>query len=266
MRSTMSFELNPLLPLSGFAVGVLVGLTGVGGGSLMTPLLVLLFGFKPATAVGTDLLYAAITKSGGSWVHHKHDNIDWGITGRLALGSVPAAGLTLLLLSWLGVQGHGATGLISVALGVALLLTATSLIFRQQLLDFAKRRPASADFQQHTVRNTVLVGIVLGAMVTVSSVGAGALGVTALTFLYPQLATRRIVGSDIAHAVPLTLVAGLGHWWLGTVDVVLLVSLLIGSLPGIALGAHFAAKVPERALRGLLASVLLLIGGKLIFV
>jgi uncharacterized membrane protein YfcA len=232
----------------------------------MTPLLVLLFGFKPATAVGTDLLYAAITKSGGSWVHHKHDNIDWGITGRLALGSVPAAGLTLLALSWLGVQGHGATGLISVALGVALLLTATSLIFRQQLLDFAKRRPASPDFQQHTARNTVLVGIVLGALVTVSSVGAGALGVTALTFLYPQLATRRIVGSDIAHAVPLTLVAGLGHWWLGTVDVVLLVSLLIGSLPGIALGAHFAAKVPERALRGLLASVLLLIGGKLIFV
>ncbi len=262
----MSFELNPLLPLSGFAVGVLVGLTGVGGGSLMTPLLVLLFGFKPATAVGTDLLYAAITKSGGSWVHHKHDNIDWGITGRLALGSVPAAAITLLLLAQLGVQGHGATGLISVALGIALLLTATSLIFRQQLLDFAKRRPTRADFQQHTARNTVLVGIVLGALVTVSSVGAGALGVTALTFLYPQLATRRIVGSDIAHAVPLTLVAGLGHWWLGTVDVVLLVSLLIGSLPGIALGAHFAAKVPERALRGLLASVLLLIGGKLIFV
>ena len=270
MRCIMEHILNPLLPLSGFAVGLLVGLTGVGGGSLMTPLLVLLFGFKPATAVGTDLLYAAITKSGGSWVHHRHDNIDWGITGRLALGSVPAAGLTVLLLAQLGVQGHGGRdateGLISVVLGVALLLTALSLFFRQRLLDYAKRRPASADFQKRVAALTILVGAILGVLVTISSVGAGALGVTALTFLYPQLATRRIVGSDIAHAVPLTLVAGLGHWWLGTVDVVLLVSLLIGSLPGIALGAHFAAKVPERALRGLLASVLLLVGGKLIFV
>ena len=266
MRCIMEFILNPLLPLSGFAVGLLVGLTGVGGGSLMTPLLVLVFGFKPATAVGTDLLYAAITKSGGSWVHHRHDNIDWTITGRLALGSVPAAGLTVLLLRQLGAQGHGAAGLISAVLGVALLLTAASLIFRQRLLDHVKRRPASADFQKRAPALTILVGAILGVLVTISSVGAGALGVTALTFLYPQLATRRIVGSDIAHAVPLTLVAGLGHWWLGTVDVVLLVSLLIGSLPGIALGAHFAAKVPERALRGLLASILLLIGGKLIFV
>jgi uncharacterized membrane protein YfcA len=266
MRCIMEFILNPLLPLSGFAVGLLVGLTGVGGGSLMTPLLVLVFGFKPATAVGTDLLYAAITKSGGSWVHHRHDNIDWTITGRLSLGSVPAAGLTVLLLRQLGAQGHGAAGLISAVLGVALLLTAASLIFRQRLLDHVKRRPASADFQKRAPALTILVGAILGVLVTISSVGAGALGVTALTFLYPQLATRRIVGSDIAHAVPLTLVAGLGHWWLGTVDVVLLVSLLIGSLPGIALGAHFAAKVPERALRGLLASVLLLVGGKLIFV
>jgi uncharacterized membrane protein YfcA len=271
MRCIMEFIFNPLLPLSGFAVGLLVGLTGVGGGSLMTPLLVLLFGFKPATAVGTDLLYAAITKSGGSWVHHRHDNIDWGITGRLALGSVPAAGLTVLLLAQLGVQGHGdrnaTEGLISVVLGVALLLTALSLFFRQRLLDYAKRRSASADFSnRHVAGLTIAVGAVLGVLVTISSVGAGALGVTALTFLYPQLATRRIVGSDIAHAVPLTLVAGLGHWWLGTVDGMLLVSLLIGSLPGIALGAHFAAKVPERALRGLLASVLLLVGGKLIFI
>jgi uncharacterized membrane protein YfcA len=267
MHCIMEFILNPLLPLSGFAVGLLVGLTGVGGGSLMTPLLVLVFGFKPATAVGTDLLYAAITKSGGSWVHHRHDNIDWAIAGRLALGSVPAAGLTVLLLAHLGVQSHGAAGLISVVLGVALLLTAASLVFRQRLLDLARRRSASADFShRHVAGLTVAVGAVVGVLVTISSVGAGALGVTALTFLYPQLATRRIVGSDIAHAVPLTLVAGLGHWWLGTVDVVLLVSLLLGSLPGIALGAHFAAKVPERALRGLLASVLLLIGGKLIFV
>ena len=262
----MDLALNPLLPLSGFAVGLLVGLTGVGGGSLMTPLLILGFGFKPATAVGTDLLYAAITKSGGSWIHHRHGNIDWRITARLALGSVPAAALTLLLLVKLGVQEHGATSLLSVVLGFALLLTAVSLVFRQRLLDIAKRRSASADFPGRQATGlTVLVGVAVGVLVTMSSVGAGALGITALTFLYPRLATHRIVGSDIAHAVPLTLIAGLGHWWLGTVDVVLLASLLMGSLPGIAIGAHFAARIPEPALRGMLASVLLLIGGKLIF-
>lgn len=181
----------------------------------MTPLLVLAFGFMPATAVGTDLLYAAITKSGGSWVHHRHHNIDWAITGRLALGSVPAAALTLLLLAQLGVQGHGATGLISVVLGVALLLTAASLIYRQRLLDLSRRRPASADLLKKAPALTVLVGAIVGALVTITSVGAGALGVTALSFLFPNLAARRIVGTDIAHAVPLTLVAGLGHWWLG---------------------------------------------------
>jgi hypothetical protein len=146
MHCIMEFALNPLLPLSGFAVGLLVGLTGVGGGSLMTPLLVLLFGFKPATAVGTDLLYAAITKAGGSWVHQRHGNIDWAITGRLALGSVPAAGLTLLVLAQLGVQGHAATGLISVVLGIALLLTAASLFFRQRLLDLARAVPPAPTF------------------------------------------------------------------------------------------------------------------------
>ncbi len=260
-----AFTFNPLLPLSGFAVGLLVGLTGVGGGSLMTPLLILLFGFKPATAVGTDLLYAALTKSGGSWVHHRRGNVDWALAGRLALGSVPAAGLTLLLLASLDVQGQGGTELISLGLGIALLLTSASLIFRRRLLDLARRRNANAGFlQRHVAGLTVVVGALVGVLVTISSVGAGALGVTALTFLYPNLATRRLVGSDVAHAVPLTFVAGLGHWWLGTVDVALLATLLVGSLPGIALGAHFAAKVPERALRGLLASVLLLIGGKLI--
>ena len=261
----MEFALNPLLPFSGFAVGLLVGLTGVGGGSLMTPLLVLLFGFKPATAVGTDLLYAAITKSGGSWVHHRHDNIDWAITRRLALGSVPAAALTLLLLAQLGIKDHGATGFISVVLGFALLLTAASLFFRQHLLDLARRRAASADFShQHVAGVTVLVGAIVGILVTITSVGAGALGVTALTFLYPQLATRRIVGSDIAHAVPLTLVAGIGHWFLGNIDWALLGSLLIGSLPGIWLGSHVSTRVPDRVLRPILATMLVLVGSKLI--
>ncbi|MBK7766174.1 MAG: sulfite exporter TauE/SafE family protein [Sulfuritalea sp.] len=262
----MDIAFNPALSVSGFAVGLLVGLTGVGGGSLMTPLLVLAFGVRPVTAVGTDLLYAAITKSGGSWVHHRHGNIDWRITGLLAAGSVPAAALTLLLLARIGVDGHGASGLISTALGFALLLTAASLIFRQRLLALARRRAREAGPARRTALLTVLVGALVGALVSISSVGAGALGVTALSFLYPQLATRRIVGSDIAHAVPLTLVAGLGHWWLGSVDIPLLLNLLLGSLPGIALGSHLVTRVPEHGLRTLLAGVLLLVGGKLILV
>lgn len=266
MQPIMDIALNPALSLSGFVVGLLVGLTGVGGGSLMTPLLVLVFGIKPVTAVGTDLLYAAITKSGGSWVHHRHGNIDWRIVGLLAAGSVPATTLTLFLLSQIGVEGHGASHMISNALGVALLLTATSLIFRQQILAFAHRRAGHTPSDKQTAPLTVLVGAIVGALVSISSVGAGALGVTALSLLYPQLATRRVVGSDIAHAVPLTLVAGIGHWWLGSVDVPLLLNLLLGSLPGIALGSHLATRVPERGLRSLLATVLLLVGGKLILV
>lgn len=264
MRSTMDIALNPALSVSGFIVGMLVGLTGVGGGSLMTPLLVLLFGFKPATAVGTDLLYAAITKSGGSWVHHRHDNIDWHVTGRLAMGSVPAAAITLFILSRLGIDGHGASGIITGALGVALVLTAGSIIFRQRLLDFAQHRIITERSERSTALLTVFFGALVGVLVSITSVGAGALGVTALTFLYPRMATRRIVGSDIAHAVPLTLVAGLGHWWLGTVDIPLLLNLLLGSLPGIAIGSYLSTRVPERGLRSLLAAVLLLVGGKLI--
>lgn len=260
----MEFTLNPALSFSGLAVGLLVGLTGVGGGSLMTPLLVLLFGIKPATAVGTDLLYAAITKAGGSWVHHRHGHVDWRITGRLAAGSVPAAAVTLFVLSRLGVDNHGTGHLISFALGIALVLTAGSLIFRQRLLTLAQGRANAERPEAQTALLTVLTGAIVGVLVSISSVGAGALGVTALTFLYPRLATVRVVGSDIAHAVPLTLVAGLGHWWLGTVDLSLLASLLLGSLPGIAIGSHLSARVPEKALRPLLAAVLLLVGGKLI--
>ncbi|MDD2949006.1 MAG: sulfite exporter TauE/SafE family protein [Rugosibacter sp.] len=261
----MEFTFTPALSFSGLIVGLLVGLTGVGGGSLMTPILVLLFGFKPATAVGTDLLYAAITKSGGTWVHHKHNNIDWSITGHMALGSVPAAAVSLYIISQLGIDNHGTARLISAALGVALLLTASSLLFRQRLLAFAQQHIGQSFTRKQTTFATIAIGAVVGGLVAWTSVGAGALGVTALTFLYPKMPTRRVVGSDIAHAVPLTLVAGMGHWYLGSVDVHLLLNLLIGSLPGIALGSHFAARVPERRLRTLLAAVLILVGGKLIF-
>ncbi len=267
---TMNLDLsiiNPALSVSGLVVGIIVGLTGVGGGSLMTPLLILFFGFKPVTAVGTDLLYAAITKSGGSWVHHKHGHVDWRITGRLAAGSVPAAAVTLAVLASIGIDKHDTGHIISVSLGIALLLTAASIIFRRQLLEWATQRQQGREplSEAKIARLTVITGAIVGVLVSVSSVGAGALGVTALTFLYPRLSAQKIVGSDVAHAVPLTFVAGIGHWWLGTVDVALLLSLLVGSLPGIAIGSHLSAKVPERTLRTMLAGILMLVGGKLIF-
>ena len=248
--------------LSGFIVGAIVGLTGVGGGSLMTPLLVLLFGIHPATAVGTDLLYAAITKSGGTWVHASKGTVDWRIVRLLASGSIPSALATLIVVHTLFPGGIGnATKIITAALGVALILTAAALIFRQRLLGWAQRHdPDSA----HHPWKTVAVGATLGFLVSISSVGAGALGVTALFFLYPKLPAIRIVGSDLAHAVPLTLVAGLAHWWLGSVNWSLLGSLLLGSLPGIYLGSHLASRVSERILRPTLAGMLVLVGGKLI--
>lgn len=253
-----------LYTLSGFAVGAIVGLTGVGGGSLMTPLLVLLFGVHPATAVGTDLLYAAVTKAGGTIIHGRKGNVEWRITALLAAGSLPAAGLTIWALSYLPNRSPEVTHLISVSLGVALLLTAVAIIFRKQLLKHAKSHDNAGFRRYSTGKITVLVGAILGVLVSISSVGAGALGVAALFFLYPKLPSIRIVGSDVAHAVPLTLVAGLGHWWLGSVDWSLLGSLLLGSLPGIWVGSHVSAKVPEKILRPILASMLVVIGGKLI--
>lgn len=248
--------------ISGFAVGLIVGLTGVGGGSLMTPLLVLLFGIHPATAVGTDLLYAAITKSGGTWVHARKGTVDWAIVRRLASGSLPAAALTLLGVHHFAPGGLGsAAKTITTALGVALVLTALALVFRHRLQAYARRHNPDAE---HHPWKTVAMGAILGFLVSISSVGAGALGVTALFFLYPKLPAIRIVGSDLAHAVPLTLVAGLGHWWLGSVNWMLLASLLVGSLPGIYIGSHLATRVPERILRPLLATMLVLVGAKLI--
>lgn len=256
--------MNWLYTLSGFVVGGIVGLTGVGGGSLMTPLLVLLFGIHPATAVGTDLLYAAITKAGGTAVHSKKGHVNWRITGLLASGSIPASMLTIWALSYLPKQSPAISHIISISLGIALLLTACAIVFRQKLQRYAL---SHADDSTHTKLQepiTVAVGVVLGILVTISSVGAGALGVAVLFFLYPKLPAIRIVGSDLAHAVPLTLIAGLGHWAIGSVDWSLLGSLLIGSLPGIWLGSHASSRVPERILRPMLAIMLVLVGSKLI--
>ncbi|MGE5384497.1 MAG: sulfite exporter TauE/SafE family protein [Betaproteobacteria bacterium] len=256
--------MDGLYTLSGFAVGAIVGLTGVGGGSLMTPLLVLLFGIHPATAVGTDLLYASLTKAGGTFAHGRKGHINWRLTGLLALGSIPASAMTIFAMSHLPHQSPEMSQLISIGLGFALLLTAVSIMLGRQIKEYAVVHDETHWRHVHLDRLTVATGAVLGVLVSISSVGAGALGVAALFFLYPKLSPSNIVGSDIAHAVPLTMVAGLGHWWLGSVDWSLLGSLLIGSLPGIWVGSHLSAKVPERILRRLLAAMLILIGGKLI--
>lgn len=253
--------------ISGLFVGFLVGLTGVGGGSLMTPLLVFLFGFAPKTAVGTDLLFAAITKSAGVVVHHRnHRSVEWKIVLQLGLGSIPAAIAVIYLLENVFQKDETVTAVITFTLGVALIFTGLALILRRYL---AKKSPIlrlthQERFGRWQTPLTILVGVILGILVTLSSVGAGALGTITLLFLYPRLPTVRIVGTDLAHAIPLTAVAGLGHLHMGNVDFNLLGSLLIGSLPGIYLGSHLSARIPERILQPVLASVLLLIGAKFV--
>ena len=252
---------------AGLAVGFIVGLTGVGGGSLMTPLLVLAFGISPAIAVGTDLLYAAITKSGGSWVHARRGSVNWKVAGLLAAGSIPASLVTTAVLKYLAPDVHDLSTLITTMLGVALILTAGALLFKDRLRGLARERVSHRHgWSRHTTSIiTVAMGLVLGVLVTISSVGAGALGAAMLFFLYPRLTSVQIIGTDIVHAVPLTAVAGLGHVALGSVDWSLLGALLLGSLPGIYLGSHLAVKIPERVLRPTLAAMLVLIGGKLVF-
>lgn len=255
--------IQPLYVLSGFAVGFLVGMTGVGGGSLMTPLLILLFHIHPVTAVGTDLIYASVTKTGGSLVHGLNRTIDWRIVRRLACGSIPASLATMLVLWLLKVDQSAYSALVTKVLGVALILTAITLVFRRRLLATYSRRVGVLTEGQ-TRFYTVLVGVALGSLVTISSVGAGALGVTALLLLYPELPVVKIAASDIAHAVPLTLVAGLGHLAGGGISLTVLISLLCGSLPGIALSSQFAPRLPDAALRFILAATLALVAIRLL--
>jgi uncharacterized protein len=256
----MSFlhTIQPLYVLSGLVVGILVGMTGVAGGSLMTPILILAFGVHPVTAVGTDLLYASVTKTSGTLVHSYNRTVDWRVAGWLAVGSVPMTALTIWMLYALDVRGDATHVLVTKVLGVALFLTALSLIFRKSIMQIYERRVGLLD--QKLVRNlTIAMGALLGLLVTVSSVGAGAIGVTALMLLYPSMPTARIVGSNIAHAVPLTLLAGMGHWLIGSIDFPILGSLLIGSIPGTIAGSFLAPRVPDPALRFTLAVLLLLV-------
>jgi uncharacterized membrane protein YfcA len=270
--------------IGGAVVGFIVGATGVGGGSLMTPLLTLVFHVPAQVAVGTDLLFAAVTKANGAWVHAKRGSVDWPITGWLAAGSVPAALVTLAAVRQSNFDPHQVNAIVSHTLGAALLATALALVFKAQVVALGRRfapgtttlRVAGATGSGSVALSVVsdegarplptfVVGVVIGTLVTLTSVGAGVIGVVALFFLYPNLAARRIVASDIAHAVPLTLVAGLGHASLGSVNVSMLGSLLVGSLPAIVLGARVAHRLPERALRLFLSAMLVLLGVRLLF-
>ncbi len=256
--------IDPLYSLAGFVGGMLVGMTGVGGGSLMTPLLILLFGIHPATAVGTDLIYAAATKTGGSLVHGFARSIDWDVVRRLASGSIPATMITLAVLSELNLNGDAAGGLITFVLCIALFATALVLVFGDPIVALYRARVGALDPRRIAI-STALVGAALGVLVSISSVGAGAIGVVLLVLLYPHLPMAKIVGSDIAHAVPLTLIAGIGHWMVGSVDWHIVGSLLAGSLPGIFLGSYFAVRIPERALRLTLAITLFVVASRIVY-
>lgn len=248
----------------GLVVGFAVGVTGVGGGSLMTPLLIVLFGFSPAVAVGTDLLYAAGTKSFGVLLHGRQQTIDWRIVRRLACGSVPASLATVTWLHYVGINAH-VERLMTLLLCFAIVATALLTLIKHKLVASSKTNGGSAILTSlHTPRwrapITVAGGVVLGVLVTMSSVGAGVLGTTLLLLLYPRLSAISVVGTDIAHAVPLTLIAGLGHASLGTPDYAILGYLLLGSFPGIWLGTRVGYRMPERMLRPALAILLIVVG------
>ncbi len=251
-----------LAVLSGFGVGLIVGLTGVGGGSLMTPLLMGVFGLPPAAAIGTDLWFAGLTKAGGSWAHHRLGHVDYHITKLLLLGSLPATVATIGLMHLTGITKVWGSAL-TITLGIALLLTALSVAYKPVWNRVGLRLEAWLPPARRDAL-TVVSGVLLGVLVSLSSIGAGAIGATLLLLLYPRLQAQRIVGTDIAHAVPLTLVAGIGHATLGNVEWLLLATLLLGSLPGIWLGARLTRAMPERLVRGVLCLSLIGAGIKVL--
>ncbi len=249
---------------SGFAVGLLVGLTGVGGGSLMTPLLTLLFGINPAVAVGTDLAFASVTKSAGTLTHRLRNTVHWDIVKRLCWGALPAALLATLALKQFGTLDKNVTQIIRYTIAFSVSLTAIAIIFRGRMQAWIMSHPSRQLHGRAQAVATIIAGAVIGVLVTVSSIGAGAVGATILVLLYPKLSPAEIAGTDIAYAVPLTAIAAVGHWWLGSINWELLGTLLLGSLPGITLGSYAARAVPEKFLRGLLATTLTAVAAKLV--
>lgn len=250
--------------ISGFAVGLLVGLTGVGGGSLMTPLLTLLFGVSPTVAVGTDLAFASITKASGTFTHRLRGTVEWHVVRLLCYGALPAAVLATLWLKQNGGLSGEIAQFIRYSIAASVLLTVVALLFRGKMMLYLNRHPEKQLQGRSLEIATIASGALLGTLVTISSIGAGAIGATLLVLLYPRMSAAHIAGTDIAYAVPLTAIAAFGHWWLGSINWTLLGTLLIGSLPGITLGAMAAKAVPERFLRGLLATTLTLVAAKLV--
>lgn len=250
--------------LSGFAVGALVGLTGVGGGSLMTPLLTLLFGVSPTVAVGTDLAFASTTKAAGTLAHRFRGTVRWDIVRHLCYGALPAAVLATLALNHFGALDKEIGQIIRYSIAGSVLLTVVALLFRSRMQNWVIRHPEMQLQGTRLAIATTIVGAVLGALVTISSIGAGAIGATILVLLYPRLSPAEIAGTDIAYAVPLTAIAAFGHWWLGSIHWELLGALLLGSVPGITIGSLAARAVPEKILRGLLATTLTGVAAKLV--
>ncbi|MYM24052.1 TSUP family transporter [Duganella sp. FT135W] len=250
---------------SGFAVGLLVGMTGVGGGSLMTPLLTLLFGVTPAVAVGTDLAFASLTKGVGTFTHRLRGTVHWDIVRRLCLGALPAALLASIGLKYFGTLSKEMGQIIRYTIAGSVFLTVIALLFKRKMLAWITAHP-ERQLQGRALHNaTIFTGAVLGVLVTISSIGAGAIGATVLVMLYPRLTAAEVAGTDIAYAVPLTAIAAVGHWWLGSINWTLLLTLLVGSVPGITLGAYAARAVPERLLRGILAVTLVAVAVKLVY-
>jgi len=250
--------------LSGFGVGLLVGMTGVGGGSLMTPLLTLLFGVTPSVAVGTDLAFASITKSAGTVTHRLRGTVQWDIVGRLCLGALPAALVATLALQYFGPLNEAIGKVIRYSIAVSVMLTVVAIILRGKMLAWVNASPSRQLHGRALTVATIASGALLGTLVTISSIGAGAIGATLLVMLYPRLTPAEVAGTDIAYAVPLTAIAAVGHWWLGSINWALLAALLVGSVPGITLGSWAARAVPERFLRGMLAMTLATVAFKLI--
>jgi len=251
--------------ITGFSVGLLVGLTGVGGGSLMTPLLTLLFGVSPSVAVGTDLAFAATTKAAGTMAHRYSRTVHWDIVRRLCLGALPAAILAAIALKYFGALDKHINQIIRYSIAGSVLLTVVALLFRSRMQAWISRHPEKQLQGRKLSIATIAVGAILGTLVTISSIGAGAIGATILVLLYPRLSPAEIAGTDIAYAVPLTAIAAFGHWWLGSIDWMLLVTLLLGSVPGITIGSLAAKVVPEKILRGLLATTLTGVAAKMVF-
>lgn len=249
---------------SGFGVGVLVGMTGVGGGSLMTPLLTLLFGVSPAVAVGTDLAFASVTKTAGTLTHRVRGTVHWDIVRLLCLGALPAAVIAAIGLKQFGALDKEIGLIIRYSIACSVLLTVMALLFKKKMVAWIMAHPERQLQGRALNAATITAGAVLGTLVTVSSIGAGAIGATVLVMLYPRLSSAEVAGTDIAYAVPLTAIAAVGHWWLGSIDWTLLLTLLVGSVPGITIGSWFARAVPERVLRTLLAMTLTAVAAKLL--